>query len=119
MVQKFKLSAFQPQSIYRNTVSGFSADESSYIAETDTIVFQDKNLEPYKHYFYKVVPVGKSGEVFFASSEVSAETFVPGIKPVVNVSGINAKETVSNALKLLQKTMPTCWPSGILLMSDL
>ena len=77
--------------IYRNNNSGFTADQSNFIAETDAITFEDKNLEPYKNYFYKVVPVEKSGEEFFASSEVSAETFVCGIKPVVSILSVNSK----------------------------
>jgi hypothetical protein len=70
--------------IYRNTVANFPADEKSFIAETETTTFEDKNLEPYQNYFYKVIPVGKSGEEFFASGEVSAETFVPEVKPAVS-----------------------------------
>ena len=77
--------------IYRSNKPDFSADEKSYIAETETTNFEDKNLEPYKIYFYKVVPVGKSGEEFFASSEVSAETFVPGVKPTVSILSVNSE----------------------------
>jgi hypothetical protein len=77
--------------IHRNTVANFLADEKSFIAETETTTFEDKNLEPYQNYFYKVVPVGKSGEEFFASSEATAETFVPGVKPAVAISSVNTK----------------------------
>ena len=77
--------------IYRNTTSDFQADAKSFVAETENLSFQDKNLQPYNHYFYKVVAVGKSGEEFFASSMVSAETFVPGVKPIVSVKNINTK----------------------------
>ena len=77
--------------IYRGNMPNFEADENSYIAETETTSFDDKNLEPYRHYFYKVIAVGKSGEQFFTSEEVSAETFVPGVKPLVEVAGINTK----------------------------
>lgn len=77
--------------IYRGTQHNFIANENSFIAETETTQFTDNGAEPYNHYFYKVVPVGKSGEVFFASTEVSAETFVPGVKPAVDISWINSK----------------------------
>ncbi len=77
--------------IYRSNKHNFEADKNSFIAESETTQYQDKNLEHYKHYFYKIVPVGKSGEVFFASGEVSAETFVPGVKPVVTISAVNTK----------------------------
>jgi hypothetical protein len=76
--------------VYRGSRPGFPADETSLIAEPDTTMFYDKNLNPYKHYFYKVVPVGRSGEVFFASGEVSAETFIPGVKPSVSISAVNS-----------------------------
>ena len=77
--------------IYRNTTSDFQTDTKSFVAETENLSFQDKNLQPYNHYFYKVVAVGNSGEEFFASSVVSAETFVPGVKPEVSVKNINTK----------------------------
>lgn len=77
--------------IYRGNQHNFAVNENSFLAETETPQFVDKNLEPYKHYFYKIVPVGKSGEVFFASSEVSAETFLPGVKPLVSVLAVNTK----------------------------
>ena len=77
--------------IYRSNVPGFLADETNFIAETETTSFTDNNLLPYKNYFYKVVPIGKSGEEFFPSGEVTAETYIPGINPEVTVSGVNTK----------------------------
>ncbi len=75
--------------IFRGNQPGFATSENNMVAETDTTFFVDKDLPPYRHYYYKIVPVGKSGEVFFASNEVSAETFMPGVKPQISVAGVN------------------------------
>ncbi len=63
--------------IYRANNPGFAAGETTFLAETETSRFNDNNLEPYKHYFYKVLAVSKNGEVFFPSTEATAETFTP------------------------------------------
>ncbi len=76
--------------IYRSTTSNFTANEKSFIADSDSTEYLDKNLEPYKNFFYKIIPVGNTGEIFFASAEVSSETYVPGVNPVVSVSEINS-----------------------------
>jgi len=70
-------------------IPGFEINESTLLAETTTTGYHDKELEPYKHYFYKVVPVQNSGEVFFGSAEVQGETFTPGELPVVQIIGTN------------------------------
>ena len=73
--------------VYRGTSAGFEIDENSFLAETDATFYTDRNLEPYQHFFYKVVPVHTNGEVFFGSGEVSGETFVPGVSPVIHITG--------------------------------
>lgn len=75
--------------IYRNNKPGFKTDESNLLIEVKTTYFLDKNLEPYKHYFYKIVPVSKNGEVFFASEEANGETFKHGANPTVKITGTN------------------------------
>ena len=75
--------------IYRDTEPGFEISEATYLAECDTTFFLDRDLEPYRHYFYRVVPVHTSGEVFFGSREVSGETFIPGEVPEIRVTGTN------------------------------
>ncbi len=75
--------------IYRSSSPDFSPSKENKIAESETTEFQDKNLDAYHHYFYKVIPVSNDGEVFFASEVVGAETFIPGVNPVVKVSNVN------------------------------
>ncbi|MHC4913383.1 MAG: DUF5060 domain-containing protein, partial [Planctomycetota bacterium] len=75
--------------IHRGNNPGFKISENTLLAETTTTSYQDTALEPYKHYFYKVVPVHTSGEVFFKSAEVQGETFTPGILPVVKITSTN------------------------------
>lgn len=75
--------------IYRSYSSDFEPGGNNFLVDVSTTSYTDTNLEPYKHYFYKVVAVGKSGEVFFASEKVSGETFVVGNKPSVKVSVVN------------------------------
>lgn len=76
--------------VYRGNKPGFACDESSLLSETTQLTYQDQELNPYSHYFYKVVPVHTSGEVFFKSNEVHGETFTPGILPVIRISSTNA-----------------------------
>lgn len=75
--------------VYRGTFAGFPLSEDHLLAESDTTFYMDHNLEPYRHYFYRVVPVHVSGELFFGSEEVSGETFTPGISPGIRISGTN------------------------------
>ena len=75
--------------IYRDIKSGFKPAATNLVAEVNTSEYLDKNLEPYKHYFYQIVPVSTTGEVFFASAEVNGETFKVGAKPEVKIKGIN------------------------------
>jgi len=75
--------------IYREMKSEFKTNESNLLTEVKSTDFLDKNLEPYKHYFYKIVPVSTSGEVFFASNEASGEPFKIGANPIVTVTGTN------------------------------
>ena len=75
--------------IYRDNQPGFKTDESKLLTEVNTAGYLDKNLEPYKHYFYKIIPVSKDGEVFFASGEVNGETFKNGANPTVKITGTN------------------------------
>jgi hypothetical protein len=75
--------------IYRGYNPEFEIGENTLLAETTTTTYQDKELEPYKHYFYKVVPVHTSGEVFFESIIAYGETYIPGKSPVVKISGTN------------------------------
>jgi hypothetical protein len=75
--------------IYRSNLPGFKPDKSSLFTEVKTNHYQDKNLKPYKHYFYKIVPVGTSGEVFFESNEANGETFKKGANPTVTITGKN------------------------------
>lgn len=76
--------------VYRGSSPGFEINESSLLAETSTNLYQDNELEPYKHYFYKVVPVHNSGEVYFESAEVRGETFIPGRSPEVKITASSA-----------------------------
>jgi hypothetical protein len=78
--------------VYRSNQVSFEADDKTFLAETTDLVYTDKNLDPYKHYFYKVVPVSKSGEVFFASTAAGGETFIKGTMPLVKVMGLNSKK---------------------------
>ena len=75
--------------VYRGNHPGFEVNENTLIAEVTITNYRDENLDPYKHWFYKVVPVHSSGEVFFESGEVQAETFIPGIAPVIGIKGTN------------------------------
>ena len=75
--------------IHRGSNPEFEINEYSLLAETNTTSYQDKELEPYKHYFYKVVPVHTSEEVFFESGVACGETYTPGKLPVVKISGTN------------------------------
>ena len=75
--------------IYRNIQQDFKPDEKTLLTEVTGPSFLDKNLKPYQHYFYKIVPVGKSGEVFFASAEAYGETFDIGAKPIIKITGTN------------------------------
>lgn len=76
--------------IYRGTSGNFTDDESSFLAESETNFYNDNNLDPYRHYFYKIVPVAKSGEVFFASKEVRVETYETGKTPQVAIRQVNS-----------------------------
>ena len=78
--------------IFRNNQPEFKPEESNLLTEVRNTTFRDKNLESYKHYFYQIVPVSKSGEVFFASKEVNGETFKQGVKPTVNIKGTNTSK---------------------------
>ncbi len=78
--------------IYRDKLPDFKPNEKNLLTEVKNTSFEDKNLEPYQHYFYQIIPVGKSGEVFFASKEVSGETFSHGINPTVNIAGTNTSK---------------------------
>ncbi len=75
--------------IHRGSNPGFEITENTLIAEATATSYQDKDLEPYKHYFYKLIPVHNSGEVFFASEEVHGETYIPGESPKVKIAGTN------------------------------
>lgn len=75
--------------IYRGEEPGFEVSESSLIAETLTPGYRDAGLAPYRHYFYRVVPVHTGGEVFFESAEVHGETFFPGRTPVIRLTASN------------------------------
>ena len=75
--------------IYRDNKPNIKPGKTTLIADVSTPDFLDKNLEPYKHYFYKIVPISTTGEVYFESSEVNGETFKEGTKPEVKIKGIN------------------------------
>ncbi|MGW8315036.1 MAG: DUF5060 domain-containing protein [Bacteroidales bacterium] len=75
--------------IYRGTVTGFPVIEENLLTETDTTFYLDRDLEPYNHYFYRVVPVHVSGEEFFGSEEVSGETFTAGLAPEIRILTTN------------------------------
>ncbi|HEY3372787.1 MAG TPA: DUF5060 domain-containing protein, partial [Prolixibacteraceae bacterium] len=77
--------------IYRATQPGFQPSESNLLTESMTSTYLDENLEPYHHYFYQIVPVGTTGEVFFASKEVNGETYQKGAGPTVKIKGTNAQ----------------------------
>jgi len=76
--------------IHRGSHTGFEISESTLIAETTSTDFLDGNLEAYRHYFYRVIPVHTSGEVFFPSPEVHGETYIPGRSPEVRISAVNS-----------------------------
>jgi hypothetical protein len=76
--------------VYRGSFPEFEAGEQTLIAEVTTTGYQDKNLEPFRHYFYKVIPVHTSGEVFFESDQGHGETFTLGESPVITITGTNA-----------------------------
>ncbi len=88
--------------IYRSNSPDFSPSNENMIAETETAEFKDNDLDAYEHYFYKIVPVGNDGEIFFASKVAGAETYIPGVNPVVKISDINA-ETVKKYEKFEMK----------------
>ncbi len=50
--------------IYRDIKPTFKTDESKLITEVQSTNYLDENLNSYQHYFYKIIPVGTSGEVF-------------------------------------------------------
>ncbi len=75
--------------IYRSNQPEFKPDAGNFLAEVNTIGFLDKNLEPFRHFFYKIVPVGSVGEEFFASGEAHGETFKKGVTPSVKIAGTN------------------------------
>jgi hypothetical protein len=77
--------------IYRGSDRGFEISGDHLVAETTDTTYLDQALDPYKHYFYQVVPVHTSGEVYFGTGEVSGETYVPGEFPFVKVAGTNAQ----------------------------
>ena len=79
--------------VYRSTQPGVELTEVNLVAETERAFYLDPDLEPYQHYFYRVVPVHQDGEVYFGSDEVSAETFVEGVPPGIRVTATN-RETV-------------------------
>jgi hypothetical protein len=76
--------------IYRGTHPGFETGDSALIAETVTTEYLDSNLKPYRHYFYRVIPVHTGGEVFFTSGEVVGETFNPEKSPIIRITDMNA-----------------------------
>lgn len=76
--------------VYKGYSPGFEISEHTLLAETTSTSYRDMDLDPYKHYFYRVVPVHTNGEVFFGSGEARGETFVPGKMPVVKVTGTNS-----------------------------
>jgi hypothetical protein len=75
--------------VYRGNEPGFRVGPNSFLAETTLPSYRDNDLEPYRHYFYRVVPVHTSGEVFFPSDEVHGETYIPGVPPMVTITGTN------------------------------
>ncbi|NQU87615.1 MAG: DUF5060 domain-containing protein [Mariniphaga sp.] len=75
--------------IYRSNTHYFDINENNLLIETETTEFIDKDLEPYKHYFYKIIAVSVEGEDFYASNEVHGETYTLGKSPLVKVAGIN------------------------------
>ncbi len=77
--------------VYRGTEAGFPVTGAHLLAETDTTFYLDHDLEPYMHYFYRVVPVHVSGEEFFGSGEVSGETFTLGLGPEIRILDTNTE----------------------------
>lgn len=78
--------------IYRSNQPGFSVSDLNFLAQTTDTIYTDLNLAPYRHYFYRVVPVSTTGEVFFASGEAAGETFTAGLAPSVKVIKTNASK---------------------------
>jgi hypothetical protein len=76
--------------IYRSNDPGVEIVGENFLAETGNAFYVDRNLEPYRHYFYRIVPVHSGGEVYFGSEEVYAETYVPGVAPQIRIEGTNA-----------------------------
>ncbi|MFC2089599.1 DUF5060 domain-containing protein, partial [Bacteroidota bacterium] len=76
--------------IYRGNRTDFPTDTEHLYDETTASTYTDTDLEPYTHFFYKVVPVHTSGEVFFTSGSAHAETYTPGKTPEIIARGSNA-----------------------------
>jgi len=76
--------------IFRSNTPGFELNENTLLKETKATEYDDINLAPYKHYFYKVIAVGKDGDEFYPDTEVSGETYVPGKSPEVAVKSVNS-----------------------------
>jgi hypothetical protein len=72
--------------IYRGTEPRFDVSEDLFIGESETNGFIDREPGTYEQHFYRVVPIGKDGEVYLPSKDIRVETWPAGISPKVSVT---------------------------------
>ncbi|MBN2775632.1 MAG: DUF5060 domain-containing protein [Prolixibacteraceae bacterium] len=76
--------------IFRSNEPEFKLNENTYLTKTEKTEYNDNNLDPYKHYFYKVIAIGTDGDEYFSDGEVSGETYLPGKSPEISVKSVNS-----------------------------
>jgi hypothetical protein len=77
--------------VFRSEEIRFEPNENYYLGASQSAKYIDKNLEPYKAYFYKIVPQGLDGEDYLPSVDIRAETFDAAAKPTISISKTNSK----------------------------
>jgi hypothetical protein len=78
--------------IYRANEPGFDSSNETLVTATTNNSFLDQGLDPYTHYYYKVIPIDTLGEEYYPSNEVHVETFMEGEYPEVSVLSVNTEE---------------------------
>ena len=86
--------------IYRSTISGFTPDDSNFIATTTSSSYIDSGLGPETTYYYVVTAVDTSFNESPASNEDSATTHPPDLIPPAAPTGLIVISTSSNQIEL-------------------
>ncbi len=76
--------------IYRSKVARFVPAAENLIGESKSEEYLDATPGSYEQWYYRIIPVGKDGDIHLPSADIRLETFEAGKAPQIKVMKVNA-----------------------------